>query len=74
MIRGKQGSFEIGIETAQLLLEPRNHQILKDRIKQKYPLLPQSWLDVTVDIAANALETMAPEKLKQAISPGGLEE
>jgi hypothetical protein len=65
--------MEVGIQTAQLLLDPRRRQKLKDQMQQKFPLVPDAVLDSSIDITAQAFTKVAPEKLKIALRPGGMD-
>jgi hypothetical protein len=71
---GGRGSMGIGIQTAQLLLDKRRHDELKRNIKVDYPLVPDSVLDICIDITAKAFTTVAPEKIRNALQPGKMEQ
>lgn len=68
----KQGSIEIGVQTAQLLMNPKKHDLLKRDIVQKYPFLPGAGVDSCINIVAAAFKTIAPDTLEQALQPGGM--
>jgi hypothetical protein len=67
------GGMEIGIQTAQLLLDSRRHDELKRKIQKVYPLVPDAVLDVCIDITATAFTRVAPGKIQEALKPGGME-
>jgi hypothetical protein len=66
MLGGGRG-IGIGIQTAQLLLDKRRHDELKQNMKVDYPLVPDSVLDIFIDITARAFTTVAPEKIRNAL-------
>lgn len=65
---------ELGIRTAQLLLDPRRRLVLTKDLSARFPLVPASALEPAVSLVGDALQKVAPEQLKQALTPGGLEE
>jgi hypothetical protein len=68
------GGMEIGIQTAQLLLDKRRHAELKQNMRRDYPFVPDSVLDICIDITAKAFTTVAPEKIREALQPGALQQ
>jgi hypothetical protein len=68
------GGMEIGILTAQLLLDKRRHAELKQNMRKNYPFVPDSVLDICIDITAKAFTTVAPEKIRKALQPGALQQ
>ena len=68
----QQGSIEIGVQTAQLLMNPKKHELLKRDMVKKYPFVPASIIDSCINIVAAAFKTIAPDTLKQALQPGGM--
>lgn len=71
-IRNAGNNMEVGIQTAQLLMDNRRHDELKRSIKKSYPLVPDAILDSCIDIIAQAFTTVAPKKLQRALEPGGM--
>lgn len=69
----KKSGMEVGIQTAQLLMDERRRDTLKRQMKKEYPLVPESMLESSIDITAQAFTQVAPEKLKVALRPGGME-
>ena len=67
------GGVELGIQTAQLLMDPRRHDKLKHNIQQRFPFVPEEFLDGCIDLTAEAFTSVAPNKLKLALKPGGME-
>jgi hypothetical protein len=74
MMGGGRGGMGIGIQTAQLLLDKRRHDELRQNMKVDYPLVPDSVLDICIDITAKAFTTVAPEKIREALQPGRMEQ
>jgi hypothetical protein len=72
--KGRAGSIELGIQTAQLLMDPRKHKTLKERISKQYPWVPAGALDSAVTLVANGFTSLAPKELQQALQPGGMEQ
>jgi len=70
---GKKSGMEVGIQTAQLLMDSRRRTQLKDQMKKEYPLVPDAVLESSIDITAQAFTQVAPEKLKIALRPGGMD-
>lgn len=69
----QQGGIELSIQTAQLLMDPRRHDKLKQNIQRKWPLVPDGILDTCIDLCADGFRSVAPDKLKLALKPGGME-
>jgi len=72
-LSAQQGGIEVGIQTAQLLMDPRRHDKLKLNIQRRWPLVPDAFLDPCIDLCADAFKNVAPDKLKLALKPGGME-
>lgn len=72
LLLAKSGT-EIGIQMAQLLLDKKNHALLKKDLSQKIPFVPPAVLESCVQVVAGALTEAAPKKLKLALKPGGME-
>lgn len=68
----QQGGIELGIQTAQMLLNDKRRDQLKDSVARKFPLVPGSVIDSAIAVVATAFKTVAPETLKQALQPGGM--
>lgn len=66
--------MEVGIQTAQLLMDAQRRDELRKQLKQKFPLVPESLLDAGIDITAQAFTEVAPGKLKAALRPGGMDQ
>ena len=67
------GGIELGIQTAQLLMDTRQHKRLKDQISATFPWMPGNALDVAINLVAKAFTNIAPDDLKSALKPGGME-
>lgn len=67
------GGVELDIQTAQLLMDPRRHDKLKQNIQQRFPFVPEEFLVGCIDLTAEAFTSVAPNKLKLALKPGGME-
>lgn len=72
-LSAQQGGIEVGIQSAQLLMDPRRHDKLKKNIQRSWPLVPDAFLDPCIDLCADAFRSVAPKKMKQALKPGGME-
>ena len=68
----KKSEIELGVQTAQLLLDRRRHESLKKKLSSRFPLVPGPALDSAIRLIANGFSTVAPAKLKLALSPGGM--
>lgn len=65
---------EVGIHTAQLLLNPSRHDTLRQQIRRQYPFVPCQVLDACISVTSAALIRLAPCVLQQALlRNGGLE-
>jgi hypothetical protein len=64
------GGMGIGMQTAQLLLDKRRHDELKQNMRVDYPLVSDSVLDICIDITAKAFTMVAPEKIRKALKVG----
>jgi hypothetical protein len=71
---GDGGGMGIGIQTAQMLLDKRRHEELKQNMRKDYPLVPESVLDICIGITAEAFTTVAPEKIRMALKPGAMQQ
>lgn len=67
-------NIEVGIQTAQLLMDRKRHDNLKKKMKKQFPLVPDVVLDSTIDMVAQTFTKVAPEKLKLALQPGGMDQ
>ena len=65
--------IEIGIQTSQLLMDARRRNELKENIRRQYPLVPDSLIDLGIDVTAQAFSKVVPEKMQAALRPGGME-
>jgi len=72
--RGSSSSVELGIQTAQALMNDKKRGQLKDRLQQKFPLVPAGFLDAIIDAVAAGFTRVAPTTLKRALTPGGMEQ
>lgn len=68
------GGMEVGIQTAQLLLDDRRKSQLRKQLKTHYPLVPDAVLESCIDVTAQAFTRVAPTKLQIALQPGGMEQ
>lgn len=73
-LSAKRSEIELGIRTAQYLMDGRQHDRLKKSIKDKYPLVPDSLIKSGIDIASQGFTQVAPSQLKLALKPGGMEQ
>lgn len=73
VLHQRQTGIEVGIQTAQLLMDPKRHDKLHQQLSRQFPLVPKPFLDACIDLVADAFMTVAPNKLKQALRPGGME-
>lgn len=62
---------QAGVETVQILLDPRRKNLLKQELSGQFPLLPAPIIDVCIDSAAEGLSIVTPRDWKRAIRPGG---
>ena len=69
----KQGGVALGVQTAQLLLNDTKRRQFKEEMALKFPLVPESMFDSAMSVVATAFKTIAPETLKQALQPGGMD-
>lgn len=70
----RSNNIEVGIQTAQLLMDSKRHGILKKKMKQQFPIVPDVVLDSIIDTIARAFTKVAPEKLRIALQPGGMDQ
>jgi hypothetical protein len=63
---------EVGIQTAQLLLDSKRQTQVKQQLKQDFPLVPGAVIDACLDLTSQAFSTIAPKKLQLALQPGGM--
>lgn len=68
-----KNQVELGVQTAQLLLDKRHHDRLRDDIAEMYPLIPSPVLTTAIRLTASGFSTLAPNQLKLALSPGGMD-
>jgi len=66
-------SSDVAIRAAQICLDDRTRKAWKKQVKQKYPLLPGSTVDVVLGVASDAFKVVTPDELKRALTPGGIE-
>lgn len=64
--------MEVGIKTAQLLMDPQRRDQLKKQMQERYPLIPDAVVVSCIDVTAAAFTRVAPEKLQTALRPGGM--
>jgi hypothetical protein len=72
-LSARGSNVQVGIQTAQLLLNAKRHDELKRGIKKSFPLVPDAALNVFVRLTAAAFRDAAPEQLRRALRPGGME-
>lgn len=65
-------NMEVGIQTAQRLMDPRRRDQLKRQMKEQYSLIPDAVVVSCIDVAAEAFTRVAPDQLKTALRPGGI--
>ena len=65
--------IEIGIQTSQILMDARRRNELKENIRLQFPLVPESLIDLGIDVTAQAFTKVVPEKMQAALRPGGME-
>jgi len=70
----KYNSMELGIQTAQALMNEKKHDELRQKLQKQYPLIPPSVLDAAIDVIASGFQQVAPDSLKKALTPGGMED
>lgn len=68
----KRNGMELGVQTAQLLLDKNRQAALKRELKTKFPMVPTNVMDGTIDVVAKSFATVAPSELRQALQPGGM--
>ena len=73
-LRMANKNLEVGIRTAQLLLDSKRHDTLVDDMKKRFPVVPRSALEAAVTMVGSAVGKVAPDQLRQALTPGGMEE
>ena len=71
----QQGLFaksraEVSIQTAQLLLDKRRHEELTRDLQKQFPFVPPAVLEGCVNVVADAVLVVTPEKLQKALRPG----
>jgi hypothetical protein len=71
--RGADSRIELGIQTAQWLLSNDKRGLLKSSIISKFPFVPEPVVDASIRVVAAAFKSVAPETLKIALLPGGME-
>ena len=70
--KDKKNGMELGVQTAQFLLDKNRQAALKKDLKTKFPMVPASVMDGTIDMVAQSFATVAPSELRQALQPGGM--
>ncbi|CAB9518991.1 expressed unknown protein [Seminavis robusta] len=69
----KKNGMEVGIQTAQLLMDSRRRERLKKNMKVQFPMVSDAVIDSCIDITAHAFTQVAPEQLQIALRPGGMD-
>lgn len=70
---GEKKGMEVAIQISQLLLDTTRRNQLKTKMKQQFPVVSDAVVDSSIDITAQAFTRVAPETLKTALKPGGME-
>jgi hypothetical protein len=70
--KDKKNGMALGVQMAQLLLDKRRQAALKKDLKTRFPLVPASVLEGTIDMVAESFVNVAPSELRQALQPGGM--
>ncbi|KAL7557239.1 hypothetical protein ACA910_001904 [Epithemia clementina (nom. ined.)] len=55
-----------------MLLNQKKRVLLRQDIIQRYPFVPQSLVDASLDLVATGLGKVSPLQLQQALQPGGM--
>lgn len=69
----KQSTMESSIQAALVLTDKKRQEEWKKDISKKFPLIPAFVIDICMDSIVEAFGAVAPNELKIALKPGGLE-
>lgn len=61
-----------GVKAARFIMDDKERAILKREVKAKFPLVPSSIIDKTIDEMADLIRKSTPKDLQLLLSPGGL--